>query len=94
MVCKPLARVFHHHIVEIMQQLIAAIKEKGPGADIDMSDVGQRESFDTIGGRRLPSDFMACAEPYIDQRMASCVCVGVVLDSAPNSLRRLGILRV
>ena len=47
-----MVRVFHHHIVEIMQQLIAAIKEKGPGADIDMSDVGQRESFDTIGERR------------------------------------------
>ncbi len=46
-------RVFHHHIVEIMQQLIAAIKDKGPGADIDMSDVGQRESFDTIGAVAL-----------------------------------------
>ena len=46
-------RVFHHHIVEIMQQLIVAIKEKGPGADIDMSDVGQRESFDTIGEQAL-----------------------------------------
>lgn len=36
-----------------MQQLIAAIKDKGPGADIDMSDVGQRESFDTIGAVAL-----------------------------------------
>jgi len=43
--------VFHHHIVAIMQQLIAAIKEKGPGAAVDMADVGQRESFDTIGAR-------------------------------------------
>ncbi len=34
-----------------MQQLIAAIKEKGPGAAVDMADVGQRESFDTIGAR-------------------------------------------
>lgn len=41
-----------------MQQLIAAIKEKGPGADIDMSDVGQRESFDTIGER--PSRHGTC----------------------------------
>jgi hypothetical protein len=43
--------VFHHHIVAIMQQLIAAIKEKGPGTAVDMADVGQRESFDTIGAR-------------------------------------------
>ncbi|KAK9834011.1 hypothetical protein WJX81_002816 [Elliptochloris bilobata] len=50
-------RVFHHHIVDIMQQLIAAIKEKGPGADIDMSDVGQRESFDTIGRVGFDFDF-------------------------------------
>jgi cytochrome P450 len=35
-------RMYHHHIVNVMDCLIKAIKAKGPEAVVDIADIAQR----------------------------------------------------
>ena len=34
-------RIFHHHITQVVDNLIAGIKAKGPGESVDISNVAQ-----------------------------------------------------
>lgn len=86
-----------------MQQLIAAIKEKGPGAAVDMADVGQRESFDTIGARarhpaQRPPLLATCAPTCRGLCLCwqeACQCwPGPVLSVAPAQAESAAVRRV
>ncbi|CAL8472312.1 g11855 [Coccomyxa elongata] len=52
-------RQYHHHIVDIIERLIQGIKQKGSAPVIDVADIAQRESFDTIGKIGFGRDFAA-----------------------------------
>ncbi|CAK0787756.1 hypothetical protein CVIRNUC_010978 [Coccomyxa viridis] len=52
-------RNYHHRIVNTVDRLISAIKQKGSEVAVNIADIAQRESFDVIGKVGFGRDFAA-----------------------------------